>query len=366
MNITKHKLFTIFYSIISIYIIIYLTNLTLPIVSKYLFLLLNILKPFLIAFFIAFLLHTTVDRLEKRGLNRALAVLFVFLIFFILLAYLFSILIPIIIHQIQDLVDNIPVMYVQLHDFIDNFWNQFSFLPQKYKFDIHDAEQFAEHELFDFKFSKSRFNSLLDSFNVLILTPIITFYFLYEYNNIVQGVKRFINRHRLRYLDKFLHKLDYGLGSYFRGLILILNLMTVLSTVLFMIFGLKYPLLFGIIIGYTNVIPIIGPYIGGIPAVLFALTQSFNTAIIVTVIIVGIQIIESNIVTPYIQSRSIDVHPLLILLAFVVFGKFFGIVGMILSIPLLYIIVLIIHYILVYNRVKRYKKATGKQVEANP
>jgi predicted PurR-regulated permease PerM len=356
MNLTKQKFLSICLTIILVYIIILLSNITLPIVFSYFFKLLHILRPFIFAFFIAFLLHTLVDKVEERGINRALAVLFVFLIFFILMAYLISMFIPIIIRQIRDLIEQLPALYLQLQNMLDNIWNNRDFIPEHLKFSMKDVEEFAQERLMNFNLTRARIHTITESFTILILTPIITYYFLYDYNNIKKRLRRFLKRHNLRYLSKFIHDLDNGIGSYFRGLILIMNMLTLISTILFMFTDLKYPLLFGFLVGYTNVIPIIGPYIGGIPAVLIALTDSFNTAIIVTIIIVVLQIVESNIITPYIQSKSIDAHPLLILLAFVLFGTWFGVIGMILAIPLLYLIMLICKYVRLHIRLKRYQK----------
>lgn len=356
-NLFKQKIFTIFVSIICVYLLIILTNYTFPIIFRYVLRVISILTPFIAAFFFAFLLHTLVDRLEARGINRGIAVLFVFLLFLILIAYIISSLVPIVIGQVNELSTQIPNMYSNLETMINEFWFRFSFVPKQYQFSIHDVESWTADTLLNVNFTKSRINSILDSFNVIVLTPIITYYFLYDYNRIKEKLKKFLLKKRFKFMYKFLHELDNGIGAYFRGLILIMNMLTIICTILFMIFGLPYPLLFGFIIGYTNIIPIIGPYIGGFPAVLFALTSSFRLAIIVTIIIVVVQALESNIITPYVQSKTIDAHPLLILLAFVIFGKLFGLVGMIFAIPLLYIILLISKYIRMYLKLKKYKKA---------
>ena len=173
-----------------------------------------------------------------------------------------------------------------------------------------------------------------------------------DYNNIKDKLKSYLLKHKLKFIYYFLREADEGVGAYFRGLILVMNLMAMAAGLGFYFVGLDYPLLFGFIVGYTNAIPIIGNYIGGIPAIFFALTKSFELALLSLVVIVIVQLIESNIVTPYIQSKSIDSHPLLILLAFIIFGRYFGFLGMVFAIPLLAIFLLIIKYIRIYFRLK--------------
>lgn len=352
-KLKDYKLLYILLIIFSILVIIILSNIALPILFHYFSKIMRLIYPFIIGFFIAFLLHTLVDKIEEQGINRVLAVFLVFFTFIIIIVYLISSLIPIIFNQINDLKKQIPVLYESVKNFIDNLWLRFDFIPKKYHFSIDDIGNYLLKYILRFRFSANHLSTLLSSFNILFLTPIITYYILYDYNNLKQKLTKFLLRKNLKFIYHFLREVDEGVGAYFRGLILVMNLMVIASAFGFYLVGLDYPLLFGFIVGYTNAIPIIGNYIGGVPAVLYALTQSFEKAILTLVVIVIVQLIESNIVTPYIQSKSIDCHPLLILFAFIVFGSYFGFIGMIFAIPLLAIIMLIIKYIRIYFRIKR-------------
>ncbi|QVK19411.1 AI-2E family transporter [Mycoplasmatota bacterium] len=349
----EFKIFYVLLLIFSIYVIIILSNMALPILYRYLMSLIYLLSPFIIGFFFAFLLHTIVDKIEEQGINRLLSVLLVFCTFIIIAAYLISSLIPIVFSQISDLEEQIPQIYRSVESFINDFWIRFDFIPEKYHFGMDDIENWTMNNLLNIRFSTAHMSSLLESFNIIVLTPIIIFYFLYDYNHIKIKLKKFLIRHKMRFIYHFIREADEEVGQYFRGLILIMNLMAIVSGIGFFFIGLQYPMLFGFIVGYTNAIPIIGNYIGGVPAVIFALTKSWKLAILTLVIIVVVQLVESNIVTPYVQSKSIDCHPLLILLAFIIFGKYFGILGMIFAIPLLAIIMLFIKYIRIYLRLRR-------------
>lgn len=336
-----------------IFTVVILGNLALPIMFRLFMKIIQLFYPFIFGFFIAFLLHTVVDKIEEQGINRVLAVLLVFITFIILLVYLISSLIPIVYEQINELETQIPELYKSLQNFFDLLWQKLHFIPEKYRFNLKDLESWLNSYIVKFHFRIDHLDRLLDSFNVIVLTPIIAYYFLYDYNNIKQAIKRYLLKKNKKILLNFLKDADEGVGNYFRGLILVMNLMAITSALGFYLVGLKYPLLFGFIVGYTNAIPIIGNYIGGIPAFLFALTKSWRLALMSVLVVVIVQLLESNIVTPYIQSKSISCHPLWIILAFIVFGHYFGFLGMIFAIPLLAIIMLVIKYVRIYLRLRK-------------
>jgi predicted PurR-regulated permease PerM len=126
--------------------------------------------------------------------------------------------------------------------------------------------------------------------------------------------------------------------NYIKGTFLVSTLVFILSSVVFTITGLQAPLLFGLICGITNVIPYIGPYLGAFPAVLVAFTQDIATGIVVLVAVVIIQFIEGNFIQPLVMSKTMKLHPVTILIGLLLFGYFFGIVGMIIATPLIAVI----------------------------
>ena len=101
----------------------------------------------------------------------------------------------------------------------------------------------------------------------------------------------------------------------------------------FAIVGLKAPILFGLLCGITDLIPFIGPYIGGIAAVIVGFSQSPIIGIITVIIVVLVQCIENYVLQPVVMSKTMKLHPVTIILGLLIFGHFFGIVGMILATP---------------------------------
>ena len=135
---------------------------------------------------------------------------------------------------------------------------------------------------------------------------------------------------------------------------LIIDLIIVAIILLFTFLGYKRGLIkvaiklctffIAIIIAFTNVIPYLGPYIGAVFPVLYALIESPTKALFVIIAIFIVQNIESNFLTPYINSKMIKTHPLIVILTLIVFGYLFGILGMIFAVPILAIIRITLKY----------------------
>jgi predicted PurR-regulated permease PerM len=124
--------------------------------------------------------------------------------------------------------------------------------------------------------------------------------------------------------------------KYFLGLLIDSVFIFIISIVGFSLIKVEYPLVISIIIAITNLIPIIGPYIGGVPAVIVGFSVSTTMGISALVVVLVVQLIESNFVQPIIFKNIISLHPLEGILGISLFGSLFGIVGMIFS-PLIII-----------------------------
>ena len=97
--------------------------------------------------------------------------------------------------------------------------------------------------------------------------------------------------------------------------------------------GVGFAVPIGLITGFADIIPYIGPFLGFIPAVIFALLKSPIKALWVIIIFTIIQQIESNIITPKVVGESVGIHPVTVILALIIGGGFFGVIGMILAVP---------------------------------
>ena len=107
----------------------------------------------------------------------------------------------------------------------------------------------------------------------------------------------------------------------------------IISIIGFSLIGLNAPVFFAFFCAFTNIIPYIGPYIGGIPAILVGFSQSPVTGLLVLIFIIVAQALESNFLHPIVIGKKLDLHPVTIVISLLIFGHFFGIMGMIIATP---------------------------------
>ena len=293
---------------------VYVAILVLPyllIAFKFIF---KILLPFIIAFALAFVLQPLVLFFQNKGLRRWLAVIVVLVLFVVVLYFFFELTIP---HLVKDM-------------------KKFNFLPENYQPNFDNINAFINRYIIKLSnFPVQVFEKLFSYISIIILVPVILIYFLLDYEKILCCFRNYlISRKKIRFKN-YLADLNKIMGSYFRGVFVVMIIITIAFAIAFSIIGLEFAIFFAIIIGVTNVIPYLGSYIGGALPFLYALLDSPKKAILVLIISFVLQTLESDLLTPYIQSKNIKIHPLIVILGLLVFGSLFGMIGMMLAVPLL-------------------------------
>ena len=165
----------------------------------------------------------------------------------------------------------------------------------------------------------------------------IAFFFLTNH----EETTRFISK---RVPSKLSLEITSNLRVFVKGTLLDTVILFIMSLITFSITGMPYALLFAIFTSITNVIPFIGPYIGGVPAVLVSLSVSMKLGIVVLIEVIILQFIESSFIHPYIMSKGLKINPIIILIGLIVFGYFFGIIGMLISTPLISVVKSVYEY----------------------
>jgi predicted PurR-regulated permease PerM len=179
---------------------------------------------------------------------------------------------------------------------------------------------------------------VLDSLLIIFLIPFIVFYILKDYGEFYHIFWKLVPS-KWRSTGQMLAKeIDKSLGSYIRGQLFVCLVLGGVSVLSFWFIGMKYPLLLGIIIGVTDIIPYFGPILGAIPTLMIAATVSTSLLIKAGITIAILQFLESNILSPYIVGKSLRMHPVIIMLALLVGGEIAGIVGLLISVPILAVI----------------------------
>lgn len=295
-----------------------------------------VIIPFFIAAFITYLLHPVVEKLHETGLHRGIAVFIIYCLFFGGLGFALYKGIPAFINQLRDLAENAPEFANQYRDWIETIQLKTATWPDGLQSKIDDGIVAVEGAL-DKLLSKV-IDSLLNIVNYAVLIaviPFISFYLLKDFSVMKKAVWYLTPRKWRKEGVFFLRDIDKSLGSYIRGQLLVCAAIGTISSLLFWVFGMRYPLLLGLIIGITNIIPYFGPIIGAVPAVIIASTLSVKMIAITLGIIIVLQFLEGNILSPLIVGKSLHMHPLLIMLALLAGGEAGGILGLIIAVPIL-------------------------------
>ncbi|MFT8320179.1 MAG: AI-2E family transporter [Bacillus sp. (in: firmicutes)] len=326
---------------IVLFVFVKLTPIWLPLLG----IAVKVISPFILGAFITYLLHPVIERLHKKGLHRGLAVALIYILFFGGIGYGLYKGIPVFINQLKELTESAPELASQYRD-----WTQY--IQEKTKAWPENMQQKVDNGIQSFEVKMDGLLTkvlkgameIVNSFVLIMLIPFISFYMLKDINAVKKAAWFITPRKWRNNGTAFLKDVNLSLGSYIRGQLFVCFIIGAISTMLFWIFHMKYPLVLGIIIGITNVIPYFGPIIGAVPAVIIASTISIKMLIIIIVIIIVLQFLEGNILAPFIVGKSLHMHPLFIMFALLVGEEIGGIVGMIVSVPILSVLkVAIIH-----------------------
>ena len=302
--------------------------------------LLTIISPLFIGLVIAWLFDPLVSKLQKKGVRRGLGTAIVYFVFIgIIIIILYSI-IPLLSDQLTDFAKTIPNIMSSIQGWIDNVFENFANI-EGFDADGTKLQVMAKIQEFGTNMAQNLpeitvniVTSFFSFMGTFLIGLIIGFYFLVGFEN-VHAVLSFIPKKIRKDTLLLLDDVNESLRNFVRGAVIDSTLIFVIQSILFWITGLKAPLLFGLFCGITNVIPYAGPYIGGIPAVIVAFSQGTSTGIFTLIAVVSVQFIEGNFLQPIIMSKSTKLHPVTIMLGLIVFGYFFGVLGMVISTPVI-------------------------------
>lgn len=332
--------------IIGLLCIIYLVFLIFPNIKVGFNWIIKILLPFFIGFGGAYLLMPLVDKLTKCKVSYKASVIIVVTIFIVFLTLILMLVIPKTINQFNMLFENIPLYIENVSDFLNKLTKKLSFLPSEFLPTPENLHTFFMN--LGIKVSNN-YNKIFENITyyglVLLLSPILIVYFLFDFKKIKESIKTFLLNRGKEELFNTLVEINKNMRSYFNGVFVVMVFLSLLATILFSIVGIDLALLWGIIIGITNIIPYIGPYIGGAIVVAFTLATSFKKTLSVLIIIVVLQLVESNFISPNIHSKSVKTSPILVILFVSIFGEIMGIFGMIIAIPILSIFQILVNKI---------------------
>ena len=298
---------------------------------------LGILSPLFIGLLIAWLLEPGIRYFTKNKVSRKLATVVVYLIFIFLLILVIALIIPEFISQVNELIIKVPDFLKSVNTFInDAFKNtgdvDLSGIKRNLIETINNyVNNFASRNLTGIV---EKLGSSIKVISNFLLGLLIAFYLSLDFSKVSKYITIVVPNRFHKDLLKIKKPLNEMLRNYVNGTLLSCLFVMILSLIGFLISGVSSPLLFAIFCAITNLIPYFGPYIGGIPvvAVGFAMNPYVGLGCLITVLIV--QILEGNILNPLIVGKAVSLHPITLMLSLLVFEYFFGILGMVIAVPI--------------------------------
>lgn len=309
----------------------------------------EILTPILISTILAYLINPFVQYFETKGLKKVPSILLVYALILLIMILAIFFILPLVFNEISNLLKMLPKYIDELLKNVDNAKIYYSkLLPKGFELllnkRIESLNTIAVKKL-DILIQEliSLSTHILD----LIVTPIITFYVLKDKDILKNELKEIIPESKKSTLLRILKDLDNVMSKYIRGQIYISLFVTLLTSIGLMIIKVRYSIVIGIIAGVLNIIPYFGPILGAIPAVTIGLIDSFYKGIWAFIIFFLVQQVESAILAPKIMSDSVDLHPITVIITLLVGEQFFGIWGLLFSLPVVAMIKVILKDILI-------------------
>ena len=310
---------------------------------------LKIVAPLFIGLVIAWLFNPMVSKLQKKGIKRSLGATLIYVVFIGIIVLIISLIIPMISDQLNDFVKIIPTVFDSIKNWIEGIFSKIGDGGNIDWVGIKDAI-FTKIEVYATGLTEglpaasiNLIKSIFSGLSTFAVGLIIGFFLLIGFDNF-NNVLSFLPRKFQKDTKALGDEIDGSLRKFVQGTLILSSLIFIVSSIGFWICGLKSPLLFGLFCGITNVIPFVGPYIGGIPAVIVGLSQSPLIGIGVLAIIIIVQFVEGNLLQPIVMSKTMKLHPVTIMLGLLVFGHFWGIVGMIVATPIVATIKIVLNY----------------------
>lgn len=320
-------------------------------VGEFILNLLKIVSPLFIGIVIAWLFEPVVKFLKNHKVHRTLATSIVYIAIIGIITLIISALIPLLSDQINEIVKSIPTISSKIQEWINDIFSKIGNIDG-IDIDSFKNELFNKLELLGTDLTSSLphltvkvVSSVFSGLGSLIIGFIIGFYLLMSFENMSDAIAALIPKNARNDYRGLANEVNTSLRKYVQGTLICASFVFLLSTIGFAIAGLKAPVLFGLFCGVTNVIPYIGPYLGGAPAVLVGFSQGPVVGIISLISIVIAQFLESNILNPIVMSKTMKLHPVTIIIGLLIFGHFWGMIGMLIATPTISILKSIILFI---------------------
>ncbi len=310
----------------------------------------KVISPLFIGFILTWLFYPLQKKMVDKGMNKALSAIIIFILvvgFIFLFIYIF---VPVLYKQINDLISIIPNVFSSVTNFISKSLDKIDINGLNISQVKHSIVEYGQKMLVSIttELPNSLLNvvkSLVSALGIIVLSLVVMIYMLIDFDNITFNFQKFLRKKGMEDYIKLFDNIGYNARKVVNGTLLVAFMVFVCDTIGFALVGLNAAVLFGLFCGITDLIPYIGPYIGGAAAVIVGFTQGPFVGIATLIVAALVQLIESYVLQPVVMSKAMQLSPIMIIVGLLLFGYFFGIVGMIVATPCMSIIKEIIIFI---------------------
>lgn len=307
-----------------------------------LYLLAPVLAPFMYAAVLAYLGNPLIDRLEARKIDRSMAVMLVFGLIVLGLLVLLLILVPISSHQFKLLMDRLPTYIHWLQtSVVPWFHDHLGFDPATFELELlHTrltdyAQKISTVALGLVESLETSSTVIFTWLAHLVLIPLVTFYLLRDWHVLLNSIQDLLPRAIVGHVTYLTRESDEVIGAFLRGQFIVMAILGVFYSVGLAVIGLEFPLIIGMLAGLVSFVPYLGLITGILLASIVSILEFHSLLSVFPVLILfGLgQLISDFFLTPKLIGDRIGLHPVAVLFAVLAGGHLFGLVGILLALP---------------------------------
>lgn len=313
---------------------------------------LSVISPVFIGFVIAWLLDPLATKLSTK-MPRVVACILTYLIIFGSLILILVFTVPTLSSSVSEIVNVIPDIVDNAQDFASDLLEN---LGDSREIENYKNTMLDKIESVGADFASTLPNSIwnfgkgvISGATNIVLGLMIGFYLLFDFRKFQGHLLSIIPKRWHSNTKDLMGRINGKLRSYVGGVLLVCFLVFITQSIGFSLAGLKAPLLFALFCAITDVIPYIGPWIGGAPAVIVGFTIDPMVGVFCLVSVLVCQLLENNFYQPLIMGKTMKLHPVTIMLGLLLFNYFFGMIGMIVATPVIATIKIIFEFIMEYS-----------------
>ena len=313
---------------------------------------LSVISPVFIGFVIAWLLDPLATKLSTK-MPRVVACILTYLIIFGSLILILAFTVPTLSSSVSEIVNVIPDIVDNAQDFASDLLEN---LGDSKQVESYKNTMLDKIESVGADFASTLPNSIwnfgkgvISGATSIVLGLMIGFYLLFDFRKFQGHLLSIIPKRWHSNTKDLMGRINGKLRSYVGGVLLVCFLIFITQSIGFSLAGLKAPLLFALFCAITDVIPYIGPWIGGAPAVIVGFTIDPMVGVFCLVSVLVCQLLENNFYQPLIMGKTMKLHPVTIMLGLLLFNYFFGMIGMIVATPVIATIKIIFEFIMEYS-----------------